>query len=110
MCVTFFCLSPSSCSAIKLILGFNRDENTERQTLPLNPFAEDSNIYAGRDLISGGTWLGVNVHTGVLAILTNYDMEHTRMGRSRGQLVQHFLSSKFISPERKNQTDDIILE
>jgi len=38
------------------------------------PFPEDTNIYAGKDSISGGTWLGVNIKTGIMVILTNYDL------------------------------------
>ncbi len=38
------------------------------------PFPEDPNIYAGKDQISGGTWLGINIKTGIMVILTNYDL------------------------------------
>ena len=53
-------------------MGFNREEQSARETLPLGPFQEDKNIYAGRDIISGGTWLGLNIETGILVILTNF--------------------------------------
>lgn len=56
------------------MIGFNRDEQTKRDTDPLGPFTDDPNIYAGKDKISGGTWLGVNVKTGIMVILTNYDL------------------------------------
>ena len=72
MCLTLFCLDPNSNSKVKLILGFNREEQTKRETIPLGPFEEDKNIYAGRDIISGGTWLGLNIETGILVILTNF--------------------------------------
>jgi len=30
---------------------------------------------AGRDMEKNGTWLGLNIKTGVIVILTNFDME-----------------------------------
>ena len=61
MCITLFCLEPTSNPHIKLVLGFNREEQTKRNTLRLHQFENDKNIYAGKDLISGGTWLGINI-------------------------------------------------
>lgn len=51
------------------------------------------NIYAGRDKVSGGTWLGINISTGIMVILTNYDLEEHRIGKSRGKLVHSFLKT-----------------
>jgi uncharacterized protein with NRDE domain len=96
MCITFFCLEPSTHSKIKLVLGFNRDERTHRDAIKLHQFEEDQNIYAGKDILSGGTWLGINIQTGIMVILTNYDLEHMRFGRSRGQLVYGFLKTQFV--------------
>ena len=45
-----------------------------------------------------------------MVILTNYHYKHTRVGRSRGQLVYSYLSSKFIPEEKIAETDDIILQ
>ena len=108
MCITFFCCEPASNTRIKLILGFNRDEQTQRETLALGSFKEDKNIYAGRDIISNGTWLGVNIETGLLVILTNFDYEKPRFGLSRGQLVESFLETKFIPEGRRSETDEIV--
>jgi uncharacterized protein with NRDE domain len=102
MCITFFCVEPSSNKAIKIILGFNREEQTDRKTLRLHQYEDDKNIYAGRDIISGGTWLGINIETGILVFLTNFDIETIRYGFSRGKLVYSFLKSEFVSPENRN--------
>lgn len=59
----------------------------------MGPFADDQNIYAGKDKISGGTWLGVNIKTGIMVILTNYDLIVQRYGKSRGRLVMSFLKT-----------------
>ena len=45
-----------------------------------------------------------------MVILTNYHYKHPRVGRSRGQLVYSYLSSKFIPEEKRSETDDIILK
>lgn len=93
MCITFFCLTPGK--KIKFLLAFNRDEDADRSTLPFHQFQNDPNIYAGKDQISGGTWFGINIKTGVMVILTNYRKYQLRKGISRGLLVKHFLSSDY---------------
>jgi uncharacterized protein with NRDE domain len=109
MCLTFFC----NCSqgSIRFVLGFNRDEQASRETLPFAPFKEDANVYGGRDPKSGGTWLGLNVKTGLLVLLTNYDLPlgAIRLGRSRGQLVYRFLSSAFVpTGAGPQETDELV--
>eukprot|EP00904_Undaria_pinnatifida_P012377 jgi/Undpi1/826/HiC_scaffold_10.g04290.m1 len=55
----------------KLIVASNRDEFLDRATAPLDFWTgTESNILAGRDLMAGGTWLGLN-RSGKLAIITN---------------------------------------
>ncbi|CAM9163147.1 unnamed protein product, partial [Ectocarpus sp. 4 AP-2014] len=55
----------------KLIVASNRDEDLGRPTAPMH-FWKDagSNLLAGRDLVAGGTWLGVS-RSGKFATLTN---------------------------------------
>jgi uncharacterized protein with NRDE domain len=48
----------------------NRDEFHERAAAPLAAWDDDNTILAGRDLKSGGTWLGVS-HAGRFALVTN---------------------------------------
>lgn len=92
MCLTFF-RSFDSGSNYRFILAFNRDEGTLREALPFAAYVEDPNIYAGRDLTSTGTWLGLNIKTGLIVILTNYDTEEIVLRKSRGKLVYLFLNS-----------------
>ena len=111
MCLTFFCSRPSNNKKIKFIIGFNREEQSLRETRKFGQFEEDPNVYGGRDIKSGGTWLGLNIKTGLLVFLTNYDLpdKAVRMGLSRGKLVYRFLSTSFI-PEglESNKVDDLI--
>lgn len=109
MCLTVFCLNPEADSTLRLILGFNREEQTLRSTLPLAPYQEDPNIIGGRDLKSGGTWLGINKKTGLLVMLTNYDLPKPRVGKSRGKLVHRLLSSDFL-PEHLQKEGDAIIQ
>jgi uncharacterized protein with NRDE domain len=46
--------------------------------------------------VSDGTWLGINIKTGIMVILTNYRLLRKRNAKSRGILVRKFLSSEYI--------------
>jgi uncharacterized protein with NRDE domain len=73
----------------------------------LAQFSEDPNIYGGRDLLSGGTWLGVNKKTGLLVFLTNFFVlpPYSRQGVSRGKIVSHFLNTSLVPLEKYLETD-----
>jgi uncharacterized protein with NRDE domain len=77
-----------------LIVAANRDERHERATAPLDLWHELPGVAAGRDLVAGGSWLGVDRH-GRFACVTNYRGEPTQAGssHSRGRLVSGFLGS-----------------
>lgn len=74
-----------------LILAANRDEFYERPTQAASFWTDEPDIYAGRDLQGGGTWLGVT-RGGRFAAVTNYRDPTAPAGtRSRGELVAAFL-------------------
>lgn len=76
-----------------LILLANRDEFYERPTAPAHYWADFPDIFAGRDLKGGGTWLGVNKN-GRFAAVTNYrDPAAPHGTASRGTLVADFLKT-----------------
>ncbi len=71
-----------------LIVGANRDEVLERPTTPMALLDQGlPRVLAGRDELSGGTWLAVNEH-GVCAGLTNQPLGDAKdpSKRSRGEL------------------------
>lgn len=75
-----------------LFLISNRDEFYYREALPLAEWV-DSQIIAGQDVSSHGTWLGINKQ-GKWAIITNF-REPNKGGtheRSRGLLVTDYLN------------------
>ncbi len=78
---------------IPLCLISNRDEFYHRPTAALHAWAH-SDIIAGQDLQSGGTWMGVTA-TGRWAIITNFrdGTDKTEYATSRGHLIQSFLTS-----------------
>lgn len=78
---------------LPLCLISNRDEFYHRPTATLHLW-EQSNIVAGQDLQSGGTWMGVTA-TGRWAIITNFrdGTDKTEYTTSRGHLIQSFLTS-----------------
>lgn len=54
----------------RLIVAGNRDEYHERASAPLARWNNKSGIIAGRDLVSGGSWMGVS-KSGRFAVVTN---------------------------------------
>lgn len=60
---------------LPLIVAANRDEFYARPSLPLAQWPEAPDIYAGRDLEAGGTWLGLGAD-GRFAALTNIRNPH----------------------------------
>lgn len=78
----------------RLVVAANRDEFHERPSAPLGWWSDDARVLAGRDLRSGGTWMGVS-RTGRFAIVTNHrDLERPPApdAPSRGELVSGFLT------------------
>lgn len=81
--------------AFPLILAANRDEFYERPAAPADFWEESPDLLAGRDLKSGGTWLGVT-RQGRVAAITNYrDPASLKPGApSRGEVVSGFLRGR----------------
>lgn len=52
-----------------VIIAANRDEHYDRPSVPVNLWSTEPKILAGKDLMAGGTWLGVNEHGLVVGIL-----------------------------------------
>ena len=108
MCLLAFHWQPDS--DLPLQVWANRDEFLARPAAPTQHWLEAPHILAGRDLVGGGTWMGVTL-AGRFAALTNF-RDPTKAGglRSRGELVAQFLNSDesaLIASERiAAQADD----
>lgn len=91
MCLILFGYQPNS--ATPLIVAANRDEVHARASTPAQFWDDHPHVLAGRDLVAGGTWLGCSTR-GRFAALTNFSHpDDPQAPRSRGVLVQDFLSS-----------------
>ena len=87
---------------VPLVAAANRDEFYQRATAPAAPWPEHPQVYAGRDLQAGGSWMGIthpvecpNHHGGArFAAITNIraPSEHRDDAPSRGQLVADYLA------------------
>ena len=102
MCLISFHWDPTAEDS--LILTANRDEFHHRPAAPLSQWSEYPELYAGKDLSQGGTWLGVTT-TGRFAALTNHrDMHPAAKNKapkdplSRGKLTLDFLTGE-MTPE-----------
>ncbi len=87
-------------SSFPLVVAANRDEFFDRPSIPAHFWTDEQNIFAGRDVKGGGTWLGVT-RSGRFAALTNWtEQGETVNGQtSRGLLVRNFLSGTHSSEE-----------
>lgn len=91
MCLILFAWN--SHPRYRLVVAANRDEFHRRRTRALSRWSDDP-VIAGRDVLAGGTWMGV--HAGALnrvAMVTNVrEGIAQRSGvRSRGALPVDFL-------------------
>lgn len=79
----------------RAIVIANRDEFHARESAALGPWAERSEILAGRDLQAGGTWFGIN-RSRRMGLVTNYRelARPRRNAPTRGRLVSDFLGAQ----------------
>lgn len=77
----------------RLVVAGNRDEFHARPSAPLAQWNDGSGIIAGRDLVSGGSWMGVS-DAGRFAVVTNIrDADGPNPVKlSRGALVADWLA------------------
>lgn len=79
---------------LPLVIVANRDEFYQRDTQEMHFWADQPNILAGRDLLAGGTWLGVN-RQGRFAALTNVrETAPPTTQTSRGALIGMWLNNQ----------------
>ncbi len=71
----------------------NRDEFTNRPTAPMAFWSDHAAVLAGRDLQSGGSWMGVNKqgHVAMLTNIRNSALNKGDAAPSRGKLINDFL-------------------
>ncbi len=97
MCVVALALN--SHPRWRILLVGNRDEYHARASAPLARWSDAPQVIAGRDLVSGGSWLGVS-EAGRLAVVTNIRMPDgpDPNKASRGDLVSDWLQAGVIPP------------
>ena len=76
-----------------LVVAANRDEHFSRPAAPAAFWDDLPDVYGGRDLEKGGTWMGLHTD-GRFAAITNYreGKPGAAAPRSRGELVSGFLA------------------
>ena len=92
--------------AVPLVAAANRDEYYQRATAPAAAWPEHPQIYAGRDLQAGGSWMGiaqptVEGNSSRFAAITNIraPSEHRDNAPSRGHLVSDYLAGSMTPQE-----------
>jgi uncharacterized protein with NRDE domain len=91
MCLVL--LSFNEDSNTPLIVAANRDEFFARPTAAATYWEDHPDIFAGKDLVAGGTWLGIT-RSGRFATITNVREPHRIVDNplSRGDLTREFLT------------------
>ena len=86
MCTVVVLIRPGH--AWPLVLAANRDERLDRAwDLPATYWPDRPGVVAGRDRTAGGTWMGINRHGVVAAVLNRQGSLGPAPGkRSRGEL------------------------
>lgn len=93
MCLILFAVNPDPKQ--HLVVAANRDEQHNRATARADFWQDHPNLFAGRDLVAGGTWLGINKN-GRFAAVTNFAEVPAEPlpPRSRGELTADFLNGE----------------
>ena len=90
MCLIVFSWQPDS--QYPLILAANRDEFYRRPTQAADFWNDSPDVFGGRDLEAGGSWMAINKN-GRFAAVTNYREVPSPAGLySRGALVSDFVT------------------
>lgn len=84
----------------RLVLAANRDEFLQRDTEPAGFWKDAPWVLAGRDILAGGSWLGVTTG-GKIAAVTNYrdPKQQVSAPPSRGGLVADYLRDPSMTAE-----------
>ena len=92
MCLIVFDWRPDALDGPLFTLAANRDEFFRRTAQPIGWWDDARGVLAGRDLVGGGTWLGMS-RDGRFAALTNYRAPHEMRADAptRGTLVSDWL-------------------
>ncbi|MGF6722390.1 uncharacterized protein with NRDE domain [Paraburkholderia sp. GAS41] len=92
MCLIVFDWRPDALDGPLFTLAANRDEFLRRTAEPMHWWLQAPGVLAGRDLVGGGTWLGMT-RDGRFAALTNYRAPHEMRpdAPTRGTLVSNWL-------------------
>ena len=104
MCIVSFRIAPKT--KYPFVFVGNRDEFYNRPSQSIHAWSDYPNVYGGRDLEKGGTWLAITKE-GKFATLLNYPYHPEKLPEnpeSRGKLLTNFLTSK---TERTNYIHDL---
>ena len=85
------------------VFAGNRDEAYNRETRQADWWEDAPKVLGGRDLLAGGSWLGIT-RSGRFAVVTNYrdGKQEKNAAPSRGLLVRDYLASD-VSPGKLNE-------
>ena len=83
----------------RLLLAANRDERHARASRAAGWWVDAPGVLGGRDLVAGGSWLGVAESGRVAAVTNVFESTRATAPRSRGDLVTGFLTGAGSLPD-----------
>ncbi|MGL6048333.1 MAG: NRDE family protein [Vogesella sp.] len=90
MCIIAFAYKTPALGPLCLLA--NRDEYYARPALPLDFWPDYPQILGGRDVQAGGSWMAIDTRGRFAAVTHIRDGRPAKAARSRGELVQRFVS------------------
>jgi len=90
MCLIFVCYNQHP--VYPLIVAANRDEYYARPCTGIQQWENNTAIVAGKDLVKGGTWMGLSRYGRFAAVTNVRSGQATEDRKSRGELVLSLLS------------------
>jgi uncharacterized protein with NRDE domain len=77
-----------------LVLAANRDESHARPTRSAGWWGDLPDVFGGRDLVAGGSWLAASTRGRIAAVTNVHEPPRREFPRSRGALVKDYLASE----------------
>lgn len=93
---------------LSLILAANRDEFYERPSQVAKYWHDKPEIYGGRDLLSGGSWLCCSTSGRCAAITNFFDQDNDwekKFPKSRGEITTNFVISRLAADDFVQQLE-----
>ncbi|XP_013184083.2 transport and Golgi organization protein 2 [Amyelois transitella] len=111
MCILFiYKCSEDPESDYSLIIATNRDEFYERPAQNMGPWEGEANVFAGKDVRGGGTWLAISSANKKIGVMLNHPVAPVKNGQSRGKIPIDYVKSELSASKFVDSMKDYFQE